>query len=102
MDDRLEGFIRTTLRSAGRQVERARTAYREGRSGGFDLPTDEAGRATLVCRRHAERRAVAVDAKGKPACFDAEHPDCRGCVADIREGVVETWDAAADSRGSEE
>ncbi|MEF8800896.1 MAG: hypothetical protein V5A38_03350 [Halolamina sp.] len=91
MDDRLERFIRTKLRGAGRQFEEAKSAYREGRTTRFDLPTDEDGRAKLVCRRHAERRAVAVDAEGKPACFDADHPDCRGCAEDIREGVVETW-----------
>jgi hypothetical protein len=91
MDDRLERFIRTKLRSAGRQFEEVRSAYREGQAEGFDLPTDEDGRAKIVCRRHAERRTVAVDAEGKPACFDADHPDCRGCVEDIREGVVETW-----------
>jgi hypothetical protein len=52
---------------------------------------DSDGRAKLVCRRYAERRAAIVDAAGKPACFDGEHPDCRGCVEDIREGIVETW-----------
>ena len=91
MDDRLERFIRTTLRGAGRQFEEAKTAYREGRAGDYDLPTDSEGRAKLVCRRHAERRAAVVDAEGKPSCFDADHPDCRGCVEDIREGIVETW-----------
>lgn len=91
MDDRLERFIKTKLRSAGRQFEDARTAYREGRAEGFDLPTDEEGRAKLICRRHAERRAVVVDSDGAPACFDADHPDCRGCAEDVREGVVETW-----------
>ncbi|MFB6221597.1 MAG: hypothetical protein ABEH90_09170 [Halolamina sp.] len=91
MDDRLERFIRTKLRGAGRQFEEVRSAYREGRAAGFDLPTDEEGRAKLVCRRHAERRAVAVDSEGQPSCFDADHPDCRGCAEDIREGVVETW-----------
>lgn len=91
MDDRLERFIRTKFRSAGRRFEEAQAAYEEGRAGGYDLPTDEAGRAKIVCRRYAERRAVAVDAEGKPACYDPEHPDCRGCAEDIREGIVETW-----------
>jgi hypothetical protein len=45
----------------------------------------------LVCRRHAERRAVVVDENGHPSCFDPESADCRGCVEDVREGVVETW-----------
>lgn len=92
MDDRLERFIRTKLRSAGKQFEEARKAYGEGRApADFDLPTDAEGRAKIVCRRYAERRAALVDAEGKPACFDAEHPDCRGCAEDVREGVVETW-----------
>jgi ribosomal protein S6--L-glutamate ligase len=36
-------------------------------------------------------RAVIVDGEGRPACFDADHPDCRGCAEDVREGIVETW-----------
>ena len=92
MDDRLGRFIRTKLRSAGKQFEEAREAYREGRAPAeFDLPSDEHGRAKIVCRRHADRRAVFIDGEGKPACFDADHPDCRGCAEDVREGVVETW-----------
>jgi hypothetical protein len=87
MDDRLGRY----LRRLGRQVEESRRAYREGRVERFDLPTDDAGRARIVCRRHAERRAVAVDARGRPDCFDPDHPDCQGCVEDVREGVVETW-----------
>lgn len=91
MDERLERFIRTKLRRAGEEFEEARDAYRAGRADAFDLPTDDAGRAKIVCRRHAERRAVRVDSEGHPACFDADHPDCRGCAEDVREGVVETW-----------
>jgi len=91
MDDRLERFLRTTLRDAGRQFGRARRAYRAGKGARFDLPTDGEERARIVCRRHAERRTVAVDADGRPACFDPDHPDCRGCAEDVREGVVETW-----------
>ena len=92
MDDRLERFVRATLRSAGEQFEEARDAYHEGKAPAeFDLPTDDDGRAKIVCRRHAERRAVDVDGEGRPACFDADHPDCRGCAEDVREGVVETW-----------
>jgi hypothetical protein len=91
--DRFERFVRTTFRRAGRRYAEARRAYREGRdhSTAFDLPTDDEGRARLVCRRHAERRAVAVDAAGRPACFEADHPACEGCAEDVREGVVETW-----------
>ena len=92
MDDRLERFIRTKLRSAGRQFEEARDAYRDAKApADFDLPTDDHGRAKIVCRRYAERRAAIVNAEGEPACFDPEHPDCRGCAEDIREGIVETW-----------
>ena len=103
MDDRLEGLLRRKLREAGRQYARARDAYREGRddSDGSDaeadpgpvasLPRDDEGRARLVCRRHADRRAVAVDNEGRPACFEAGHPDCEGCAEDVRDGIVETW-----------
>lgn len=85
----LEESLRRAFRSAGRQFAEARRAYREGRT--FDLPTDEAERARIVCRRYAEKRAVEVDANGRPACFDSEHPACRGCAEDVREGTVETW-----------
>lgn len=89
---RLAQLLRTKLRSAGRQYEQARREYEAGKATGYDLPTDEAGNARIVCRRHAEKRAVPVDGRGRPACFDADHPDCEGCVADIREGIIETWD----------
>jgi hypothetical protein len=97
MDERFERFVRTTFRTAGRRYAEARSAYHEGRDsadGGsdeFDLPRDDEGNARLVCRRYAEKRAVAVDAEGHPACFDPDHPDCQGCAEDVREGVVETW-----------
>ncbi len=81
-------YVRNTLRNAGRQIEQARQAYREGR--GFDLPRTEDG-ARIVCRRYAEKRTVEIDAEGRPNCFDADHPACRGCAEDIREGTVETW-----------
>jgi len=92
--DGIEGFFRRLARGAGRQYGEARHSYRAGRDGRRapeNLPTDEADRAKLVCRRHAEQRAVAVDAEGRPACFDAEHQDCQGCLEDIREGRIETW-----------
>lgn len=89
---RLARLIRTKLRSAGRQYETARREYAAGKSDAFGLPTDENGKARIVCRRHAEKRAVAVDGEGRPACYEADHPDCEGCVADIRDGVVETWE----------
>ncbi|EMA65768.1 hypothetical protein C461_13746 [Halorubrum aidingense JCM 13560] len=100
MDDRLERVIRQQLRKAGKQFEEAKRAYAEGRDDPdgdgsgvdrYDLPADESGRARIVCRRHAERRSVAVDAEGRPSCFDPGHPDCEGCAEDIREGFVETW-----------
>jgi hypothetical protein len=90
MDDRLERFVRTTFRSAGRRYAEARKAYREGRDTPA-LPRDEEGRVRIVCRRAAERRAVALDDAGRPECYEAGHPDCEGCVEDVHEGVVETW-----------
>lgn len=98
MDDRLEWVIRQQLRKAGRQFEEAKRAYAEAKDDPdgdgaerYDLPADEAGRARIVCRRHAERRSVTVDAEGRPACFDPGHPDCEGCAEDVRDGYVETW-----------
>jgi hypothetical protein len=90
MDERVERLLRSTLRNAGRRFEEARRAYREGQETSA-LPTDDEGRARIVCRRHADRRAVALDDAGRPACYEADHPDCEGCVEDVREGVVETW-----------
>ncbi|PSQ15615.1 hypothetical protein BRD00_13735 [Halobacteriales archaeon QS_8_69_26] len=90
MDDRLERFIRTKLRSAGARFEETRRSFRAGLRTG-DLPEDGDGRARIVCRRHAERRAVRVDGEGRPECFDPDHQDCRGCVEDVREGRIETW-----------
>jgi hypothetical protein len=97
MDDRLERVLRRKLREAGRRYARARDAYREGRDGDSDadarasLPRDEEGRARIVCRRHADRRAAAIDDDGRPACFEAGHRDCEGCAEDVRAGIVETW-----------
>jgi len=106
MEDRLGRLIRQQLREAGRQFEEAKRAYSEAQDGGaesgigevdedaadsFYLPTDDDGNARIVCRRYAEKRAVAVDESGQPACFDPTHPDCEGCAEDIRQGVVETW-----------
>ena len=89
---RFKRIIRQKLRSAGKQYEEAKRAYETGKeTGRFDLPRDEDGNARIVCRRHAEKRAVDVDDRARPECFDAEHPDCRGCVEDIRDGIVETW-----------
>jgi hypothetical protein len=93
MDDgRIRRFVENTLRSAGRQYEEARQAYSDAkRSALADLPLDDDGRAKIVCRRYAEKRAVSLDDQGRPDCFDPEHRDCRGCAEDVRDGVVETW-----------
>lgn len=107
-DGRFSGWLQRAARKAGRRYGEVRQSYRDGRaadepelstSGTERLPTpdlsylprDAGGDARLVCRRHAEKRAVAVDEHGRPDCFDAEHPDCQGCVQDVRDGVVETW-----------
>ena len=90
--DRLTRFVRTKFRGAGRQYAEAKQAFRDARHGALaDLPTDEEGRARIVCRRHAEKRAVRVDEEGRPECFDADHPDCQGCVEDVRDATIETW-----------
>jgi hypothetical protein len=94
MDESVEGFLRERLRAAGRTYERTRAAIQEGQAAVNDseaLPTDAEGRAKLVCRRHATKRAVALDAEGRPVCFDADHTDCVGCVEDIEAGRIETW-----------
>lgn len=98
MEKRLERVVRQQIRKAGRQFEEARRAYRDGKdetdhdsAERFDLPTDEDGNALIVCRRYAEKRTVGVDTEGRPACFEAGHPDCEGCAEDVRDGVVETW-----------
>jgi hypothetical protein len=93
MDERLKRFVRTKMRQAGRRFEETKQAYREGRRAAsqYDLPTDAEGRARIVCRRYAEQRAVRVNADGEPDCYDGDHPDCRGCAEDVREGYVETW-----------
>ena len=89
---RFERLLRGKLNAVGKQYEESKRAYADAKMAArTGLPTDEDGRARIVCRRHAEKRAVSVDERGVPACFDAEHPDCRGCVEDIREGRIETW-----------
>ena len=99
--DRIERLLRTTLAQAGSQyeefrqsadsqLEEAREAYRVARNA-RQLPTDEADRAKIVCRRHTERRAVKLDEQYRPACYEADHPDCEGCVEDIHDGRIETW-----------
>lgn len=94
--DRLERFLRTKLRGAGRGYERAVRAYRDGRTTVLEpavgeLPREEDGRVRIVCRRYAERRAVALDSEGRPDCFEAGHTDCEGCLEDVLDGTVEVW-----------
>ncbi|ARS89341.1 DUF7091 family protein [Natrarchaeobaculum aegyptiacum] len=100
-DRRLERVLRSTLREAGENFERlrestdeqlteAREAYRVAKNA-RQLPEDEEGRARIVCRRFAERRAATLDDRYRPACFEAGHPDCEGCAEDVREGRIETW-----------
>lgn len=98
MDDggRFSRFLRARARGAGRRYERARQAYRQARDEALtgDVPRDAEGRAQIVCRRYAERRAVTIDAAARPSCFEAGHPDCEGCREDVLRGRIETWDAA--------
>ncbi len=109
MDERLERFVRDRLRRAGRQYERTRQAYASGKndpanpgdepdsdgdnedSPAVNVPIDESGRAKLVCRRYAEKRAVDLDGENRPICFEADHPDCVGCVEDLHDDRIETW-----------
>ena len=99
MDERFEQFVRDRLRELGAEYERTRRAYAEGKgeadgssAAASELPVDESGRVKLVCRRYAEKRAVELDDAARPACFDPDHVDCVGCVEDVRDGLIETWD----------
>lgn len=87
---RMARLVRQKLRSAGKQVERARREYLEGVAAADDSAPEK---HRIVCRRHAERRRVSLDERQRPGCFDPTNTDCRGCVEDIRTGQVETWDA---------
>lgn len=89
---RLKRLLRTKLNSVGRQYAEAKRAYTDAKTATVaDLPTDGDGRARIVCRRYAEKRAVSLDDELRPSCYDSDHPDCRGCVEDIREARIETW-----------
>ena len=89
---RLNRFLRTKLRGAGREFADAKRQFDDARAAArADLPLDDEGRARLVCRRHADRRAISLDDDLRPSCFDPDHPDCRGCLEDVRAGRVETW-----------
>ncbi|MFW5965550.1 MAG: DUF7091 family protein [Halodesulfurarchaeum sp.] len=85
----LELLVRSAARKAGRTVGIVGVELAGGRIEG-SLPRDEAGRVRIVCRRWAERRTVPIEGD-RPACYEASNADCESCVADIREGVVETW-----------
>ena len=85
----LGDWLRTAARKAGRTVGAVGTQFSGGRMEG-SLPQDDDGKVRIVCRRYAERRAVTVTA-GKPACFEANNPDCESCLEDIADGTVETW-----------
>lgn len=98
---RIERFVRSKLQKAGAeyaelrrsadgQLDEARDAYRTARNA-RSLPNDEEGRAKIVCRRFAERRAARLDEEFRPACFESGHPDCEGCAEDVRAGRIETW-----------
>ncbi|APW96815.1 hypothetical protein CHINAEXTREME_03080 [Halobiforma lacisalsi AJ5] len=100
-DRRLERFLRSKLREAGEQyeqirestdsqLEEAREAYEVAKNARA-LPSDEAGRAKIICRRYAEKRAAMLDDRYRPACYEDGHPDCEGCVEDVHEGRIETW-----------
>ncbi|SFC65541.1 hypothetical protein SAMN05444422_11358 [Halobiforma haloterrestris] len=100
-DRRLERFLRSKLREAGEQyeqirestdsqLEEAREAYEVAKNARA-LPSDEAGRAKIICRRYAEKRAAMLDDRYRPACYEEGHPDCEGCVEDVHEGRIETW-----------
>lgn len=100
-DRRLERFIRSKLQEAGEQyeqlrestggqLEEARDAYEVAKNA-RGLPSDDEGRAKIVCRRYAEQRAAMLDEQYRPACYESGHPDCEGCAEDVREGRIETW-----------
>ena len=88
-DSGLGEWVKRAARSTGRQLAEARHQFTAGRLWG-SLPRDDAGRAKIVCRRYAERRAVHIE-DGKPECFEAGNQDCESCAEDVRDGHVETW-----------
>jgi hypothetical protein len=82
-------LLRSAARRAGRTVGAAKRQYDGAKIEG-SVPADENGRARIVCRRAAERRAVALE-DGVPTCYEASNPDCESCVADLADGSIETW-----------
>jgi hypothetical protein len=89
--DKLTQFLRSQAKSAGRQYEEARRAFREAREEASSGDNGDHPMARIVCRRHAEQREVGIDQAGRPDCFEAGHPDCEGCAEDVRAGRIETW-----------
>lgn len=98
---RLKRILRQKLQEAGRQYEslrrstddqlaEARETYQHAKNA-RGIPADEEGRAKIVCRRYAERRAALLDEEFRPACYEEGHPDCEGCAEDVRDGRIETW-----------
>lgn len=85
---RVNRLFRSKLREVGRRYEESRRNYAEGRESVANEPTED---MDIVCRRHAEKRTVTVDAEGRPHCYDAGHSDCEGCVEDLENGTIETW-----------
>lgn len=86
--DRVSRFLRSRVQRAGKQYEKARRAFITARREALDESEDA---ARIVCRRYAERRVVTLDESGRPGCYDEGHPDCEGCVEDVRTGRIETW-----------
>ena len=89
-DERGLGRVfQSAARAAGRRYAEAKRAYGHGRTrASAEGLYDE--HARIVCRRYAQKRTVVLDGY-EPDCFETGHPDCEGCVEDIREGSVETW-----------
>jgi hypothetical protein len=87
-EGRIERFFHSTARAVGRRYAESKHAYDHGRTRTADGPYDE--HARIVCRRYAQKRTVVLDGY-EPDCFEAGHPDCEGCLEDVREGTVETW-----------
>ncbi len=88
-EGRIERFLHSMAHAAGRRYAESRRAYSHGRTrADVDGPYDE--HARIVCRRYAQKRTVILDGY-EPDCFETGHPDCEGCLEDVREGTVETW-----------
>ncbi|WP_049998061.1 DUF7091 family protein [Halococcus sediminicola] len=88
-DGPIARLLHSTARAAGRRYAESKRAYGDGQTrADSEGPYDE--HARIVCRRYAQKRTVVLDGY-EPDCFEAGHPDCEGCLEDVREGSVETW-----------